>query len=61
MKRDWIHDSDLYAVWKNEELEYVVVDFKRRIPVELFERWYAGQSVYRKVSNKNSYMRVDGI
>ena len=40
-----------YTVWKNEELEYVVVGFKRRIPVELFERWYASQSVYRKVNH----------
>lgn len=46
-----IRDCDLYAVWKNEGLEYVVVDFKRRIPVEVFERWYAGQSVYRKVDH----------
>lgn len=46
-----IHDCDLYTVWKNEGLEYVVVDFKRRIPVEAFERWYAAQSVYRKVDH----------
>lgn len=29
-----IHDCDLYKVWKNEGLEYAVVDFKRRIPIE---------------------------
>lgn len=29
----------------------VVVDFKRRIPLEVFERWYADQSAYRKVNH----------
>ena len=44
-----IHDSDLYDVWKNEKLEYITVDFVRRIPVDIFEKWYADQDVYRKV------------
>ena len=44
-----IHDSDLYDIWKNEKLEYITVDFVRRIPVDIFEKWYADQDVYRKV------------
>ena len=27
-----IHDCDLYDIWKNEKLEYITVDFVRRIP-----------------------------
>ena len=46
-----IHDSDLYDVWKNEKLEYITVDFVRRIPVDIFEKWYADQDVYRKVTH----------
>lgn len=44
-----IHDCDLYDIWKNEKLEYITVDFVRRIPVDIFEKWYADQDVYRKV------------
>lgn len=46
-----IHDSDLYKVWKNEELEYIVVDFARRIPAEVFEKWYESQNTYCKVEH----------
>ena len=46
-----IHDCDLYDVWKNEKLEYITVDFVRRIPVDIFEKWYADQDVYRKVTH----------
>lgn len=46
-----IHDCDLYDVWKNEKLEYITVDFVRRIPVDIFEKWYADQEVYRKVTH----------
>ena len=35
-----IHDCDLYDIWKNEKLEYITVDFVRRIPVDIFEKWY---------------------
>lgn len=45
-----IHDSDLYDIWKNEKLEYITVDFVRRIPVDIFEKWYADQDIYRKVT-----------
>lgn len=46
-----IHDSDLYDIWKNEKLEYITVDFVRRIPVDIFEKWYADQDTYRKVTH----------
>lgn len=46
-----IHDCDLYDVWKNKKLEYITVDFVRRIPVDIFEKWYADQEVYRKVTH----------
>lgn len=46
-----IHDCDLYDIWKNEKLEYITVDFVRRIPVDIFEKWYADQDVYRKVKH----------
>ena len=36
--------------WK-EKLEYITVDFVRRIPVDIFEKWYADQDVYRKVTH----------
>lgn len=45
-----IHDSDLYDIWKNEKLEYITVDFVRRIPVDIFEKWYADQDIYRKAT-----------
>lgn len=46
-----IHDSDLYDIWKNEKLEYITVDFVRRIPIDIFEKWYANQDIYRKVTH----------
>ena len=46
-----IHDCDLYDIWKNEKLEYITVDFVRCIPVDIFEKWYADQDVYRKVTH----------
>ena len=46
-----IHDCDLYDIWKNEKLEYITVDFVRRIPVDIFEKWYADQDAYRKVTH----------
>ena len=36
--------------WK-EKLEYITVDFVRRIPVDIFEKWYADQDIYRKVTH----------
>lgn len=45
-----IHDCDLYDIWKNEKLEYITVDFVRRIPVDIFEKWYADQDIYSKAT-----------
>ena len=46
-----IHDCDLYDIWKNEKREYITVDFVRRIPVDIFEKWYADQDIYCKVTH----------
>lgn len=46
-----IHDCDLYDIWKNEKLGYITVDFVRRIPVDIFEKWYADQDIYCKVTH----------
>ena len=43
-----IHSCYLYDIWKKEELETITVDFTKRIPAEVFEKWYKNQSVYRK-------------
>lgn len=43
-----IHDSDLYVIWKKENLETITVDYVKRIPIEVFERWYEDQSMYKK-------------
>lgn len=43
-----IHDSDLYVIWKKENLETITVDYVKRIPIEVFERWYENQSMYQK-------------
>ena len=50
-----IHDSDLYDIWKNEKLGYITVDFVRRIPVDIFEKWYKKSFtiIYSKFSNYN--------
>ena len=39
------------CIWKNEKLEYITVDFVRRIPIDIFEKWYANQDIYRKVTH----------
>ena len=41
----------MYDIWKNEKLEYITVDFVRRIPIDIFEKWYANQDIYRKVTH----------
>lgn len=46
-----IHDCDLYDIWKKEKLEYITVDFVRRIPIDTFEKWYADQDIYCKVTH----------
>lgn len=45
-----IHDSNLYEIWREENLPTVTVDFAKRIPIDVFERWYESQIRYEKVS-----------
>lgn len=45
-----INSTTLYGIWKEENLPTVTVDFAKRIPIDVFERWYEGQIRYEKVS-----------
>ena len=38
-----IHNSNLYEIWRRENLETITVDSVKRIPVDVFERWYENQ------------------
>ena len=44
-----INSSNLYEIWRDENLETITVDFVKRIPIEVFERWYENQIMYQKV------------
>ena len=56
-----IHDSILYEIWKEEGLPTITVDFVRRIPADVFERWYESQSKYQKVEKvqTDEELRID--
>ena len=41
--------AGVWGIWWN--LEYITVDFVRRIPVDIFDKWYADQDIYRKVTH----------
>jgi len=38
----------VYEIWDKNNLETFTIDFVKRIPKEVFEKWYAGQTRYRK-------------
>lgn len=38
----------VYEIWDKNNLETFTVDFVKRIPKDVFEKWYAGQARYRK-------------
>ena len=44
-----IHSSNLYEIWRDENLDTITVDFVKRIPIEVFEQWYENQIMYQKV------------
>ena len=44
-----IYDADLYEIWRKENLETITVDYVKRIPADVFERWYENQNLYQKV------------
>ena len=46
-----ISASRVYALIKREQLETVAVDFRMRVPREVFDQWYSSQSHYRKANN----------
>ena len=48
--RNGVKGSSTEGHMENEKLEYITVDFVRRIPVDIFEKWYADQDIYRKVT-----------
>lgn len=43
-----IHNSNLYEIWRGENLEIITVDSVKRIPIDVFERWYENQIMYQK-------------
>lgn len=44
-----IHSSNLYEIWRDQNLKTITVDFTKRIPIEVFEEWYEHQIMYQKV------------
>ena len=38
----------VYEIWDKNNLETFTVDFVKRIPKEVFEKWYTGQTRYQK-------------
>lgn len=38
----------VYEIWDKNNLETFTVDFVKRTPKDVFEKWYAGQTRYRK-------------
>ena len=43
-----IHSSNLYEIWRDQNLKTITVDFTKRIPIEVFEEWYEHQIMYQK-------------
>lgn len=43
-----VMDSTVYDIWRNKKLETIVVDYVKRIPIEVFEIWYSNQTEYTK-------------
>lgn len=43
-----IHSSNVYEIWRKENLETVVVEHAKRIPIEVFDAWYENQIMYQK-------------
>lgn len=44
-----IHSSNLYEIWRDQNLKTITVDFTKRITIEVFEEWYEHQIMYQKV------------
>ena len=44
-----IYEADLYAIWKENDLETFAVDYVKRISKDVFEKWYSSQRKYHKL------------
>lgn len=47
-----LSDATVYEIIKRDHLETVQVDYRMRIPVEVFDRWYHSQSRYRTAEDR---------
>ena len=47
-----IHESTAYEMIKREQIETIEVDYWKRVPKEVFDRWYAGQERYRTMEDQ---------
>ena len=43
-----VSNAVVYEIWDKNDLDTFTVDFVKRIPKEVFEKWYAGQTRYQK-------------
>ena len=43
-----VSSAVVYEIWDKNNLDTFTVDFVKRIPKEVFEKWYAGQTRYQK-------------
>lgn len=48
-----ISDSAVYDILRTKPLPTIAVSGKRRVEKECFEKWYAAQSHYKKVSERS--------
>ena len=44
-----VHDADIYVAWKENDLETFTVDYVKRIPKDVFEKWYRSQNKFQKL------------
>lgn len=54
-----IHSANLYEIWRDEKLETITVDFTKRIPIEVFEKWYENQIMYQKVGKMPTLIELE--
>ena len=54
-----IHTSNLYEIWRNENLDTITVDYVKRIPIEVFDRWYKNQIMYQMVDKMPTIMDLE--
>lgn len=54
-----IHTSNLYEIWRDENLETITVDYVKRIPIEVFECWYENQIMYQMVDKMPTIMDLE--